>query len=274
MSQQNSFEDGTQSRSVSAQESSAPLRRVSMQEAQSFLAHRKKTAALIPLGVLLCILSPIVLILLAVAQETGMLSLTENQAGGIGLLVLILLVAVAVALFLLCGIQSKRFEYLEQEPFDADPDVQSLAREEKEKGNGAFSAQLVIGIVLCVISVIPIFIAMLFVEDQTSDFVYAIAVAVLLALVAAGVWLITHAAILRGSYSILLEEGDHSRSNKQEQKRMQPIAAIYWSLITAGFLAYSFITGNWQRSWIVWPVAGVLFGVVIAIAASIQGKKK
>ena len=36
-------------------------------------------------------------------------------------------------------------------------------------------------------------------------------------------------------------------------------------LVLTGFLAYSFVTGGWDRSWIVWPVAAVLFPAVTAL---------
>ena len=44
-----------------------------------------------------------------------------------------------------------------------------------------------------------------------------------------------------------------------------PIAAIYWGVVTAGYLAYSFVTARWEISWIVWPVAGVLYGALAGI---------
>ena len=40
---------------------------------------------------------------------------------------------------------------------------------------------------------------------------------------------------------------------------------IYWCLVTAAYLAWSFITMAWDRTWIVWPVAGVLFAAVVGI---------
>ena len=50
------------------------------------------------------------------------------------------------------------------------------------------------------------------------------------------------------------------------------MTTIYWCAVTAGFLAFSFITQRWDRSWIVWPVAGVTYGLVIAIAKSLRKK--
>lgn len=52
------------------------------------------------------------------------------------------------------------------------------------------------------------------------------------------------------------------------------VASVYWMVITAGFLAYSFITGDWGRSWIIWPVAGVLFGAIMSVMALLAGKDK
>lgn len=243
---------------------------VSLEEAQRFLKHRKKAATQIPLGVLLCILSPILLILLSAAQETGRIALSEEQATGFGLLTLLLLVGIAVALFVLSALSGKPFVVFREEPFEMLPGVSNDVREKKEAASAALSTQLVAGIVLCVLSAVPIFIAMILFgakEERVSDFAYAVAVALLLCFVGCGVRLILRACIQKDGYEILLEEGDYSRRSKKEQKRLQPIAAIYWCLITAGYLAYSFLTSNWEKSWIIWPVAGVVYGVIAAIVA-------
>ena len=50
---------------------------VSMEEANAFLEHKNQTASQIALGVLLCILSPSLLIVLSTLQESSLLSLSE-----------------------------------------------------------------------------------------------------------------------------------------------------------------------------------------------------
>ena len=55
-------------------------------------------------------------------------------------------------------------------------------------------------------------------------------------------------------------------------KKLAPFASIYWLAVTAGFLAWSFITMRWDRTWIVWPIAGVLFGVVTGIIKMLKNK--
>lgn len=260
-----------------------PLRQVTMAEAQAYLKYREKNARRIPWGVLMCILSPVALIVLSVGQETGRILLSEQQATALGLLPLFLLVGGAVALFVISGLAGKPYEYLDQECFETEYGVTGLVKEKRERERGAFVAQIVSGVVLCVLSAIPIFVAMLLPASgndngagvaQSPDFYYAVAVAALLCLVAAGVWLIVRASIRWGGYNVLMEEGEYSRANKEEAKRSRMISTVYWCVVTAGYLAYSFISMDWQRSWIVWPVAGVLYGLVMAVAAAVHQRDK
>ncbi len=200
--------DGSEDGSVLREDTGKPLRRVSIQQAQSFLQYRRKNAQRISFGVLLCILSPITLIVLAAGQEAGVVRLSEQQATGLGLLSLFLLVGGAVALFVISGLSGKPFEFLSEECFETEYGVSGIVREQREQHHGAFVAQLVAGITLCVLSCVPIFIAMFLFGDETgavSDFRYAVAVAALLCLVACGVWLIVRAAIGRGGDAVLLE---------------------------------------------------------------------
>ena len=253
------------------------LRRVSMEEAQAFLRYREKAARQIPLGVLMCILSPVALILLMGAQECGRLTLTDTQAAGLGLLPLFLLLGGAVALFVIAGIAGKPYQYLHDECFETEYGVSGMARERREQGHGSFVACLVAGIVLCVLSAAPLFVAMLFPgsgSEPEEDFRFMAATAALLCFVAVGVWLIVRSAILRGGPAALLEEGDYSRENKETRKRTATFSGVYWGVVTAGYLAYSFVTMNWQRSWIVWPVAGVLYGAALAVYSAVSRNGK
>ena len=248
----------------SAAADDASARTVSMEEANAFLDTRLMAAGRIALGVSLCILSPIVLILLSSAQENGMISLSENQAGGLGLLVLFLFVCTALPMFLTSGFRLNKFEYLEKESIDTAYGVDGMARERREQYAPTHTRMLVIGITLCVLSSVPIF-AMLVLNGGDNDFAMAAAVCMLLAIVACGVYLIVRTCIRQGSYAILLETGEYSKAAKAENRRNEPITAIYWAVALTVYLAWSFITMNWQSTWIVWPIAGVLYGVLEAV---------
>jgi len=245
------------------------VRMVSLEEANTFLDIRAENAVRVAVGVMLCILSPIALILLGGAAATGKLAISDYQATGIGLTVLLLMVGGAVAIFVTSSIRANCFEYLEKEPIETLYGVSGMVRERKSKFQSVYTSQLTIGIVLCVLSAMPLFISMLFSEEE---FAYIVSVCALLAVAAVGVLLIVRSCMIWGSFQMLLEEGDYSREAKAESKKYGWIATSYWMLVTAGYLAWSFITDKWDRTWIVWPVAAVAYAAVYEIAKALRRK--
>ena len=243
-------------------------RTVSMEEASSFLAYKDMASGRIALGAMLCILSPVLLLILSPLQAKGILRISENAAVGIALIILLLLVASAVALFVTTGLKGQAYEYLETEPIDTAYGVDGMVKERREKFRNTYSVHLVAGILLCVVSALPIFIALIFMAE--NDAAITIAVGLLLILVALGVLLIIHCSIIWGGFQMLLQEGDYTAEKKAESKKSEPLAVIYWGSVTALFLAISFLTNAWNRSWIVWPVAGVAYGVVLAIVRMLK----
>lgn len=256
----------------SATEPDTAERPVTMEEANAFLQVRDVNSGRIALGVLLIILSPAVLILLSGAQVMGRLTLGENQAAGIGLTVLLLLVGAAVALFVTCSIRAGSFEYLQKEPIETLYGVSGMVRERKDRFQPTYSRQLTLGIVLCVIAAIPLFISMIVSEEE--HFVHVVSVVVLLALAAVGVFLLVRVAIVWEGFRMLLEEGDYTREAKQDRKQHGHLSGIYWLLVTAGYLAWSFATQAWDRTWIVWPVAAVAYGAVFGIAKALRQRNE
>ena len=244
-------------------ETSGDARAVSMEEASSFLAYKTFSSGRIALGVMLCVLSPVLLIVLSAFREENIISISETAAVGIGLLALLLLVGAAVALFLTTGFAGKQYDYLEQEKIDTAYGVDGMVKERREKYRPTYSLHLIIGILLCVVSAIPLFGAMIFFGEKGAA--YAVAVALLLVLVSIGCLLIVNASIIWGGFQMLLQEGSYTPEEKAESKRLEPVAAIYWGSATAIYLAISFITNAWDKTWIVWPVAGAAYGVVLAV---------
>lgn len=253
-----------------------PLRQVSMEEASAFLEHRKLAARRIALGVMLCILSPVLLILLGGAQEAGKLALSQAQAVGIGLVALFLLVGTAVALFVTTVLQGSRFEYLEKEQFETAYGVDGMAKDRREKFRSSFNQRLTLGIVLCIVSVIPLFLTLIFFgegETAVESFPHVISLAVLLVLASVGVLLIVHASMIWGGYQMLLEDGSYSRADKAENELNETLSTVYWCAVVAGYLTWSFISKDWNKTWIVWPIAGVVFGLFLALVKALRSKR-
>ena len=49
-----------------------------------------------------------------------------------------------------------------------------------------------------------------------------------------------------------------------EPKRNDPFSSFYWCLVTAIYLGISFYVNAWDRTWIIWPVAAILFVAILA----------
>ncbi len=245
-------------------------RTVTMEEAQSFLRIKNENAFRVALGVMLCVFSPVLLIVLGGAQDTGMLGLTENQAAGLGIIALILLIGAAVALVGVAGFRISRYDYMEHGPIDTLYGVSGMVRERQDQYRPAFTLRMTLGIVLCVLAVLPIGLALILAGE--NEFWMVMAVGAMLCLIAAGVFLIVRSGIVWDGFRILLEEGDYTRDKKEELKSHADIGRIYWLLVTAGYLAYSFISKDWAHSWIVWPLAGVFYGVVFGIVMAVRRK--
>ena len=177
---------------------------------------------------------------------------------------MLLLVAAAVAIFLSCGARTKPFEYMETEIFETAYGVDGLVSDRKARFEPIALRYRIIATVLCILGVLPLLLSALL---ELKDLFVVAMVCVLLLIVGAAVALFVLAGVRMGSYDRLLQQGDYSIASKSDHVT-QRIAAVYWPLVTAAYLAYSFITNDWQRSWIVWPVAGVLFGGISAACSA------
>ena len=273
-------EEGTEivTAAVASDDPALEVSTVTMEEATEFLEYKEKESRNVAAGVLMCILSPVMLLLLGGLSEAGIGNIPEAVAAGGGLLALFCLICPAVALFVLSAIRGKRFEYMEKNAVETVYGVDGMVRSRKDRFAEAYTRMLVTGIVFCVASAVPMFVAlMVFGEGNgngsiTDELPYVFAVCTLLIMVSVGVFLIVRASIIQGGYQMILEEGDYTRSEKQNARRNEAVTAAYWIIVTALFLGYSFITNEWHRSWIIWPVAGVLYGLVIIIANALRKK--
>lgn len=237
------------------------LRCVSMEEAVEFIHIREYCSKLISFGVLLCIYACIPLIVLSDAQEMKILAVSEHFVAGIGCVCLFLMVALAVGMFIYSGMKLSGYEHLEKDLIDTAYGVEEMVKERKKQYAAHHSRLLIGGIIMCVLCPVPLFvvIAML---GENNEWAMTLAVASLLFMIGIGVLCIVRTCIVWGSFQVLLEEGDYRREKKTEHHRNDAITVIYWGIVTALYLGYSFITNDWGRSWIIWPVTGVLFGVL------------
>lgn len=250
-------------------ESDRSVHKVTMEMANEYLQIIDWSAGKTAFATMLCILSPIVLLMLGAMSEMPDYHISENAAAGIGICVLIVLIAIAVTIFILCGMKTKKYEFMEKEDIETAYGVSGMVKEKRDAYHSMYVTQLVIGIACCICSVIPLFGTLAVSE---SDFYMVSAVCMLLALVAIGTYFIVRSAAKMNAMNQLLEEEDYTRQKKHENKKMSGPVTVYWLIATAIYLAWSFTTNDWDRTWIIWPVVGVLFPAFFAIVNGIRKK--
>ena len=245
------------------EESQDLLRRVSLEEAESFLEKKKKLALSTALATASYILCPVLLIFLAAFSEMEALDITEEAAGGLGLVVLLLIVAGATVVLVLNSGKTEIYDFMKKERFRLAYGVDGIVRRrrsELERRHHNFTAA---GIFFCISSALPIFFVMIFTENEM---VLAMSIDLVLLLVALGVFLCVLGSEEWDACQMLLQEGQFTPEEKASNNRN--LHKVDWCVVTAVYLALSLSADGheaWRRSWVVWPCAGVLFGAVRGI---------
>ena len=236
--------------------------KINLQEANEFLAAVKKNSIWVAFGVMLCICSPILLIILGGMNGAGY-NITESLAGGIGLAVLFLMIATAVVMFIVNDSRISQYKYIKNGEFELDYGVDGIINERKKNYQKKYTFYIVVGVVLCILCALPLILAgVMLGEEAVMVFIYL--TALLIFCVAVAVFLfITSGSVMEG-YNQLLRFGEFSPENVENRQKSQRIGGIYWTAATVIYLAWSFITNDWQITWVVWPVAGILFGGICA----------
>lgn len=238
--------------------------KVSMEEANQYLDMKSRGSRIVANATSLCILSPVPFIVLGTMTE-------DHTLVGFSLVFLLMLVAIAVYLFVNYGLHESHMQHLEKESFETEYGVSGMVRERREQYEPTFTRNIAIGVVLCILSVIPTIMAGVM---EVEDYMSGISVGLLLVIVSIGVNILICAGMIKSSYDTLLQEGEYTKEEKHLKKKTDSFSGAYWCLIVAIYLGWSFWTNNWKMTWIIWPVAGVLYASVLGIVKMIIGDRE
>ena len=243
---------------------------LSLSQAQEYLTLRKQSSLKIAFATFLCVISPIPLIGLTTLSQYQRFHMTENLAVSLGLSFLIICITIAVILFCLCAFKVKKYEFLEKEDFSLENGVKEYTFKEKEEYQDRYHRYQIIGISLCILSVLPIFI---FLNYESLE---SIAVCILLFFVSIGCFFLVLAGTYQNALDKILQTGDYTPKQKKNNILKSKISTIYWLGVTAIFLYFTFGkngNGQMQYSWIIWAIAGVLFGATMIVIDLINKRR-
>ncbi len=229
---------------------------VSMEEAVSYVNTRFSSAKKLGIATVLCILSPLALIILAYLQE--LYNFSETLAASVGLAALFALVIVAVVIFMKEGAKVKAFEFFDEE-FSLPSAVKEYLKGELDAYRSEYYKKTILATAICIFSVIPIVIA-----SVASEF-EIFALAFLFIAVSVGVFIFVDINTKNSSYKRLLRMDDYAPQNKRKNSIIEAFSTAYWLVATAVYLVWSFVSKDWDKTWLVWAVAGMLYAGVYCI---------
>lgn len=234
-------------------------------EVERYLQVSKETGKRIALGVGLILLGVANLIFLNALAERGYVAEKIAQAAGVG--GLLLMTALAVYIFIMAGVKSGKYENLETTIVKIDPYLHDRIVQMKEDYRPDFARRIAGGVGLILLSVVALVTVAIL--EVGGEFAVMLLVCVLLLAIGSAVGLFISAGSEMEAYDKLLNEGDYTKQHKAENSFAGKISGPYWLLAVVIYLTWSFITNDWGSTWIVWPIAGVLFALISAVSSLI-----
>ena len=95
-------------------------------------------------------------------------------------------------------------------------------------------------------------------------------VAIMLVIIGTAVYFIVSGSMEKEALEVLLQEGEFTLAKKEDQK----VGSVYWPLVTCIYLLWSFLTGDWGITWLIWPIAGLLFAVITPIYRAVAKNRE
>ena len=231
-------------------EKTNPSRLLSHEEIMEYLDVEKRNGLLVGLGVMLCIT--------AAAPNIVIEALNYGGASSYGFVTMFIFIAVAVGLFIFASTRGSEWDFIKKEPCQIDANTADIIKERRKNYRVKHGILVAVGIVFCAFSWVP--------TVALDDDIF---VAYLLAFIGLGVLILIYTGAIMGSYERILKINDKSTIagtyGKEEvyiNKAATAIMEIYWSTITCIYLVLSFITFAWGTTWLIWPVAGILYKIL------------
>ena len=235
-------------------------RKLTLEDANIYLKRRKEASFTIAIATFMCIISPILLIILGGLSDMLDSFISEELAVGIGLTVMFVIVGAAVCIFLYTGFKNEDFSYLEHEYFEREYGVDGMVREKAKEFRHTYAISNTVATLMCIISPLPMILAGIFVNDIVALYMLG----VMLFTVAIAVFIYIFVGVRWASYQRLLKNSEYSVPKDKNTKNIKKevVEDIYWALVLAVYLIWSFSCSSWGISWIVWVISAPLSNLI------------
>ncbi|MDR2531729.1 MAG: permease prefix domain 1-containing protein [Oscillospiraceae bacterium] len=238
-------------------------------EATEYLEQTKKSGFWIGAGVFLIMTGVALMLLISGYSEMPKLKSLSNIrgdieiGGAVGVFVLLMTIAGAVPLFIVNGLKLARYEPFELNKIRLDEATRAEIEQLDEKFNPRFVGLLAGGVALILFAVGLFIVFGVIVSDEYQHVILSL----MLLIIGFAVFMFINAGMLKDAYECLLGKGDYALQQKfltgkmgKMTKIIGTAAALFWPLVVAAYLLWSFLLDAWHISWIIWPICGLVFG--------------
>ena len=262
------------------------FRLIGTEEVCDYLGVGNFAAMLRSFGIFLCItavIGPILLSDFGFGWIGGMLE-------SFGTALFFVFIAAAVACFLISGAYKKPWKFIGIEPLELDSGAEEITADQERTAENESTKRKVTGIVLIILSFVP---AALFGDTVGPAMMFIFVGAGVFLLVynsskknlyrrlrlsqarADKIRSMSRASYSAGGAGYGSAGGAYSggrryvstgRKEKKEKKEkfyysdrnLRTLMPIYWEVVTCIYLGFSFLTGTWAISWLIWIAAGAV----------------
>jgi transcriptional regulator with XRE-family HTH domain len=237
---------------------------VSLEQVTEYLTSKTAQSYLIAKGVIFCLCSVVPLFFFLSFEHYSFFRLSTNVASALGITAILVMVSVGVSLFIRANQYNIETVSFEEAACEIKLNDREMLTEKMKAFRPFYHRQMSIGIFLFISSFLPLMLVSMF--SNNSGYVLLMLI-VLFAMIAVGIYFVVPVSAQNEAFTHLLEKGRECSEESQSKKRAEKFAVFYWPLITALYIGWSLWSMDWGRTWIIWPVSGVLFVSCLGLLA-------
>lgn len=177
----------------------------------------------------------------------------EEQYSLIGVIAVLIGVVFAVPLFIIYGTKEENFKKKNRKIANI------YLEDEIEEGKSKYTKYLAIGISIILIGVV---IMMLLIGLKTFREDSTFPTAILMYFVTIGVLIIIYSDKMKDKFDIEKYNNENTEEYKKTENRIGKICGVIMLITTIIFLLWGFTLNMWHINWVVYPVGGILCGIV------------
>ncbi len=240
------------------------LLRVDLETVQQFYEANMKIWPMTGMGAFFCIMAVSSIFVMMGLSQFGIIAINEDQAAIIGVVGMFVMVAIGVMFFIRYTTQLSNFEDLQKEKLQLVYDARQFVMDKKRKDSNKFKSALSLSVPLFILAVVPVILMGGFFEQENEGYVF-FALILMFLMIAFGVFNLVRAYGYLYVPKVLLQEGEYSIKQKEASKSLNKLESVYWLIVLLIYLGWSFTSHNWGITWIVWPIAGILYQIIEVI---------